>query len=78
MSAFVSEVDEGQGVERKRAKVAKNATLDKALFNWFSEKRAEDTPLSGTLIHNKAGQLNEVMGHLRVLKGGCSGGRIGS
>ena len=62
LRTFVAELDGEQGLARKRARQAQNPQLDKAVFNWFTERRAEGVPISGPIIQAKAAQMNKLLG----------------
>ena len=52
------------GVNRKAKKVMKlaaNDKLDKALYIWFKQKRMEGVPISGSMLCEKAIQLNLLL-----------------
>ena len=51
------------GVNRKAKvmKLAANDKLDKALYIWFKQKRMEGVPISGSMLCEKAIQLNLLL-----------------
>nr|XP_006813725.1 PREDICTED: tigger transposable element-derived protein 5-like [Saccoglossus kowalevskii] len=51
---FIFDVDQESGLKRKRAKLASNEDIDKAVYVWFIQGRSAGTPLSGPIIREKA------------------------
>lgn len=51
---FVENVEQTEGLSRKRARLANDDELDKALVLWFKEQRALGAPISGPIIKAKA------------------------
>jgi hypothetical protein len=47
--------------------------VDDALFLWFTQERERGTPLSGSVIHEKALQLNILLTLPLVMVGWISG-----
>ena len=43
----------GMRCDQKTMKLGGNAKLDKALYVWFSQKRIEGVPISGTALHKE-------------------------
>jgi hypothetical protein len=51
---MVSECDTKEGLLRKSSKTANDVHLDKALYTWFVQQRAEGVPVSGTIMKFQA------------------------
>ena len=43
-------------------KLASNTNLDDAVFKWFTQKRCQGEPISGSILCEKAVQFNEKLG----------------
>lgn len=55
---FVHTIDEGDGLNRKRARLAQDETLDTALYKWFVQTQHSGVPLSGPIISAQAEQFD--------------------
>ncbi len=58
---FVHEVDESEGLQRKRARTAKDAPLDKAMFTWFVQEQNAGVPLGGPILRAQALKFNNTL-----------------
>ena len=58
---FADEVDTEVGLSRKRARLAEDPVLDKAMYDWFVAKRSDGIPLSGPLIMAQATQMSQTL-----------------
>ena len=47
--------------KRKVMRLAKDDSLDEALYLWFIQKRSQDMPVSGPILCEKATQLHEML-----------------
>ncbi|KAK9685164.1 CENP-B N-terminal DNA-binding domain [Popillia japonica] len=62
---FASKLDSDDGSKkRKTMRTAKDATLDDAVFLWFTQRRSVGEPISGPLFCEKALDLNKKNGGL--------------
>lgn len=71
---FVENIDQDEGLSRKRARLANDDELDKALVLWFKEQRALGAPLSGPIIKEKARILAKKLKPNEELEFGASDG----
>ena len=47
--------------KRKVMRLAKDDSLDEALYLWFIQKRSQDMPVSGPILCEKATQLHAML-----------------
>ena len=53
------QLDEKEGLSRKQLCVEKDADLDRALYHWFVQERANRSPISGPIVCWKASMLDK-------------------
>ena len=58
---FADTVDTDVGLSRKRARLSTDPVLDKAVYSWFCDKRADGVPLSGPIIQSQAAQMMQEL-----------------
>jgi len=58
---FTDELDQPEGMARKRARTAQDPVVDRALYSWFVEKRADGTPISGPILQSQATQIAQTL-----------------
>ncbi|CAM4559948.1 unnamed protein product [Lepidochelys olivacea] len=54
LRSMLVELDESEGLERKRLKTAQHNQLDRVVFTWFTQERSDGTPISGDVIRKQA------------------------
>ena len=55
------QLDESEGLSRKRLRLAKDGDLDQALYHWFVQKRSDGAPITGPMVMKKAGDLDKQL-----------------
>ena len=58
---FTDELDQPEGMARKRARTAQDPVVDRALYSWFVEKRADGTPISGPILQSQVTQMAQTL-----------------
>ena len=58
---FVDTVEDGDGLRRKKARQAKDDTLDRAVLNWFVQERQTGLPINGPVVKAQAEVLNQAI-----------------
>ena len=59
---FVSECEETEGLNRKKARLPQHVELDRSLFMWFVHQRDQGIPLSGPILKAQAEKLSKDLG----------------
>lgn len=63
------QLDESEGLARKRLRLANDADLDQSLYHWFVQERANGAPISGPIVCWKASHLDkEINGESSTFK----------
>ena len=55
------QLDESEGLARKRLRLANDSNLDQALYHWFVQARADGAPISGPVVCAKATNLDKQL-----------------
>ena len=55
------QLDESEGLARKRLRLANDSNLDQALYHWFVQVRADGAPISGPVVCAKATNLDKQL-----------------
>ena len=58
---FVDTVEDGDGLRRKKARQAKDDTLDRAVLNWFVQERHTGLPINGPVLKAQAEVLDQAI-----------------
>ena len=58
---FVHTIDGGDGLNRKRARLAKDKDLDAVLYKWFVQQQQSGVPLSGPIVCAQAEKFNQQL-----------------
>ena len=59
--ALLKEAEENKLTTRKRKRASKDDDVDAALYTWFVDARARDTPITSTILEEKANHFTSVL-----------------
>lgn len=58
-----SAMESGTSAQKKRLKTSTYADVDNAVFAWFLDRRAQNVPISGAILQQKAIDFACILGH---------------
>lgn len=61
LKSFAAELDGDEGLKRKRTKSAADPVLDKAVFSWYSQQRAEGITISTEILKHQAQKIDKQL-----------------